>query len=72
MPVAIEGWEPLQVVDELLSRSAITARSVTHPPAVRFSTAAFNTEAEVDRVLEQLGAIAKERPAIEVPAAGQP
>jgi len=67
--VAIEGWEPRQTVEALLSRGRITARAVNQPPAVRFSTGAFNTEAEVDLVLETLSAIARERPPVEAPAA---
>jgi len=61
--VALAGWESQQVVDELWRRWRIAARSVWHPAGLRFSTHAFNTEAEIDLVLEALAALAKEEPA---------
>jgi L-cysteine/cystine lyase len=59
--VAIDGWEPRQVVDALWERYKIAVRAVNSPPAIRISTAHFNTEAEVDRVLEALQKIASEQ-----------
>ncbi len=60
--VAIDGWEPRQIVDALWERNRIAVRAVATPPAIRISTAAFNTEDEVDRVLEALKVIASEQP----------
>jgi L-cysteine/cystine lyase len=59
--VAIDGWEPRQVVDALWERYKIAVRAVNSPAAIRISTAHFNTEAEVDRVLEALQKIASEQ-----------
>ena len=68
--VAIDGWEPRQVVDALWERYKIAVRAVNSPAAIRISTAHFNTEAEVDRVLEALQTIASEEaPPIEAVAA---
>ncbi|HEX5141710.1 MAG TPA: aminotransferase class V-fold PLP-dependent enzyme [Dehalococcoidia bacterium] len=58
--VAVEGWEPRQVVDAMWDRHRIAVRAVANPPAIRFSTAPFNTEAEVDKALEALKTIASE------------
>ena len=46
--VAMEGWEPQALVDELRESWRIAARAVVNPSGVRFSTAVFNTEEEVD------------------------
>ena len=62
--VAVEGWPPPKLVDELWSQWRIAARAVDHPPAVRFSFAAFNTEAEVDVVLDALRSLAGAQPAV--------
>jgi L-cysteine/cystine lyase len=68
--VAIYGWEPRQVVDALWERYKIAVRAVNSPAAIRISTAHFNTEDEVDRVLEALETIASEQaPAVEATAA---
>lgn len=68
--VAIEGWEPRQVVDALWDRYRIAVRAVNSPAAIRISTAAFNTEDEVDRALEALKTIAAEpAPPLEAAAA---
>ena len=50
--------------EELWNRWKIAGRAVNHPPAVRFSTTIFNTEAEVDTVLEALATIAREKPPV--------
>jgi selenocysteine lyase/cysteine desulfurase len=60
--VALEGWEPAQVVSALWDRWRIAARAVRHPAAVRFSVAAFNNEADIDRVIEALGVLSEEAP----------
>jgi L-cysteine/cystine lyase len=62
--VAVEGWPPPKLVDELWSHWRIAARAVDYPPAVRFSLAAFNTEAEVDTVIDALRSLAGARPAV--------
>jgi len=61
--VAVEGWEPRDLVDALWERYRIAVRAVAHPPAIRFSTGAFNTEEEVDRVLEAMRVLASSGPA---------
>jgi len=60
--VAVEGWPPPRLVDELWTRWRIAARAVGYPPAVRFSVAAFNTEAEIDMVIDALGSLASAQP----------
>jgi L-cysteine/cystine lyase len=55
--LAVEGRRPQEVVQELWERSRIAIRAVNNPPAIRFSLASFNTEAEVDRVAEALAAL---------------
>lgn len=56
---AIEGQEPAQVVQRLWSEERIAARAVRHPSAVRFCTAFFNTEEEVDRAAAAVRRIAR-------------
>jgi len=60
--VVVAGWEPRQLVDALWERWRIAVRAVNFPPAIRFSTAPFNTEAEVDKALDALRALAGETP----------
>jgi selenocysteine lyase/cysteine desulfurase len=60
--VTVEGWEPRQLVDAMWERWRIAVRAVNFPPAIRFSTAPFNTEAEVDKALEALKTLASETP----------
>jgi L-cysteine/cystine lyase len=60
--VMLEGWEPRQLVDALWERWRIAVRAVNFPPAIRFSTAPFNTEAEVDQALAALRTLAFETP----------
>jgi selenocysteine lyase/cysteine desulfurase len=68
--VAIDGWEPRQIVDALWDRYRVAVRAVNSPAAIRISTAHFNTEDEVDRVLEALRSIASEQaPPVEAVAA---
>ena len=61
--VAVDGWEPAQLVEELWTKHHVSVRAVNNPPAIRFSCAAFNTEEEVDRVLEALSEAEKSPPA---------
>ena len=68
--VAIDGWEPRQIVDALWERYRIAVRAVNSPAAIRISTAHFNTEGEVDQVLSAIKAIASEQaPPLEAIAA---
>lgn len=60
--VTLEGWEPRQLVDAMWERWRIAVRAVNFPPAIRFSTAPFNTEAEVDKALAALKTLASETP----------
>jgi L-cysteine/cystine lyase len=60
--VALEGWDPNQVVDALWQRWRIAIRGVAFPPAVRFSTHAFNTEEEIDLAIEAMRTLAGEPP----------
>ncbi|HWO73536.1 MAG TPA: aminotransferase class V-fold PLP-dependent enzyme [Dehalococcoidia bacterium] len=62
--VAVEGWEPRDLVDALWERYRIAVRAVANPAAIRFSTGAFNTEEEVDRVLEAMRALAASGPGV--------
>jgi selenocysteine lyase/cysteine desulfurase len=60
--VSLDGWEPRSVVEALWERWRIAARAVVFPPAVRFSTHVFNTEAEIDATLEAIRTLANEGP----------
>lgn len=68
--VAVAGWQPAQVVNALWERNRVAVRAVGAPAGIRFSTAPFNTEDEVDRALAALKAIASEpAPPVETAAA---
>lgn len=58
--VAVNGWQPRQIVEALWDRWRIAGRAVNNPPAVRFSTHIFNTEAEIDAVVQATRTIARE------------
>jgi len=60
--VTVEGWEPRQLVEAMWERWRIAVRAVNFPPAIRFSTAPFNTETEVDKALDALQTLASETP----------
>ena len=53
-----EGWTPTAMADALWERFRIAARAVPYPEGVRFSTAAFNDERDVDRALEAVRKLA--------------
>ena len=57
---AVDGWQPSQVVDAMWNRYRVAVRAVASPPGIRFSTAPFNTEGEVDKALDALRTIASE------------
>jgi selenocysteine lyase/cysteine desulfurase len=63
--VAVVGWEPRQVVDALWQRWRIAVRAVAFPPAVRFSTAPFNTPEDVEKALVAVRTLAGETPPTE-------
>jgi selenocysteine lyase/cysteine desulfurase len=67
--VAVEGWEPHQVVEALWERWRISIRAVNNPPAVRFSVHVFNTEGEIDEALGALGSLVKDEPPVATAAA---
>jgi L-cysteine/cystine lyase len=56
--VTVEGWEPEPLATALWERYRIVARFVGVPPGVRFCTAPFNDESDVDRTLEALRELA--------------
>ncbi len=60
--VAMEGFEPQALVDTLWKRHRIAARAVGYQAAVRFSTAVFNTEEEVDSTARAIAQIVGEYP----------
>ena len=60
--LAVAGWQPADVVHVLWERHRIAARAVNNPPAVRFSLAGFNTDAEVAAVADALASIAGQTP----------
>ena len=58
--IAVHRWEPREFTEALWERSRIVARAVGYPAAVRFSTAHFNHEEDIDRAAEAVRALAKE------------
>tara|TARA_Y100000310_G_C20265633_1_gene615652 strand:- start:152 stop:484 length:333 start_codon:yes stop_codon:yes gene_type:complete len=54
---AVEGKEPLQVVEALWERG-VACRQVQNPDAIRLCTAFFNTEDELQRVGVEVRTIA--------------
>ena len=56
--LAIEGVDPKYAVSRFWDQHRVVARSVPYPPCVRVSLHFFNTEAEVDRVVEALRGLA--------------
>lgn len=55
---AVRGREPRAVVESLWERGRVVARPVEWPPGVRFSTAFFNTEGEIDQAVALVGDLA--------------
>lgn len=56
--ITLDGWTPADLADALWERHRVAARTVGHPEGVRFSTAAFNDEGDVDRALEAVRKLA--------------
>ena len=52
--IAIDGWEPAKLVEHFWHDLQISVRAVNNPPAIRCSCAAFNTEEEIDRLIDAL------------------
>lgn len=57
----LEGWEPQELVDRLLQDWRIVCRSIATPPAVRVCPHFFNTEEEIETLIEALSALSVER-----------
>ncbi len=57
--IAVAGRTPEALAGALWERYRIAARSVRHPAGVRFSTAAFNNEGDVDRAVEGVAELAR-------------
>ncbi len=56
--ITVDGWSPRDLAEALWERHRVAARTVGHPEGVRFSTAAFNDEGDVDRALEAVRGLA--------------
>lgn len=58
--IAVHRWEPRELTAALWERSRIVARAVGYPAGIRFSTAHFNLEEDIDRAAEAVRALAEE------------
>ena len=58
--ITVSGWDPKEMVMVLWYRFRIAARAVEYPAAIRFCTASFNTDEEVDQVAAAIAQLAKE------------
>ncbi len=58
--IALEGREPSDLTGALWQQHRVVARAVGYPAAVRFSTAHFNTEEDIDRAVEAVRDVAKQ------------
>ncbi len=56
--VRLEGWAPVDLVALLQQRFGIVARDMRYPEGVRFTTAYFNTEEEIEHVAVTLTELA--------------
>ncbi len=59
---SLDGWEPEQLVARLLQGWRIVCRSIAKPPGVRVCPHFFNTEEELDTLIEALQELSSERP----------
>ena len=59
---AAEGWEPRALVNALWEREKIVIRPVPYPSGVRVSVDFFNTEQELDCVVDTLRTLLREGP----------
>ncbi len=58
---AVAGWDEHDLVDQLWSRNKVVIRSVNSPPGVRASVDFFNTEDEVDYLVDAVRTLSKEK-----------
>ncbi len=56
--ISVDGWEAPAFVEALWETHRIVARHVAHPPGVRFCTAAFNNESDVERAVAAIAELA--------------
>ncbi len=57
--IAVDGLEPAELVAHLWEHHRVVARTVNFPAAVRFSTAHFNDESDLERAVEAVEQAAK-------------
>jgi len=57
----VAGWESQALVDELWGRYKIVIRPVNYPPGVRAAVDFFNTEDEVDYLVDAVRTLSKEK-----------
>ncbi len=57
--IAVDRWDPREFTEALWESSRVVARAVGYPPAIRFSTAHFNLEEDIDRAAEAVRDLAK-------------
>jgi selenocysteine lyase/cysteine desulfurase len=57
--VSVDGHEPAAMVEAMWASERIVARTVAYPAGVRFCTAPFNNEADVDRAIEAMRRLAR-------------
>ena len=58
----IRGWDPEPALDELSARVFVVARTVPTIAALRLSVGAWNSEEELERLLEAIELLASHRP----------
>ena len=58
--IAVHGWDPREFTEALWENSRVVARAVAYPPGVRFSTAHFNLDEDIDRAAEAVRDLAKQ------------
>ncbi len=58
--VSLEGWPPADLTTALQERLNVVGRTVHDPDGIRFSTHFFNTEEEVERVVDALKQLSAE------------
>ena len=56
---SVEGIEPAELAAQLWEQASVAARTVNYPAAVRFSTAHFNDETDLNRAAEAVARAAR-------------
>ena len=56
--ISVDGWEAPAFVETLWETYRVVARHVAHPAGVRFCTAAFNDESDVERAVSAIAELA--------------